>query len=30
MRSTVLTAVQPADDGLVLHYVVMPILPAGR
>jgi DNA polymerase III subunit beta len=30
MRSTVLTAVEPAEDGLVLNYVVMPILPAGR
>jgi DNA polymerase-3 subunit beta len=28
LRSTVLTAAEPDRDGLVLHYVVMPILPA--
>ncbi|HEX4700771.1 MAG TPA: DNA polymerase III subunit beta [Pseudonocardiaceae bacterium] len=28
LRSTVLTAAEPDPDGLVLHYVVMPMLPA--
>jgi DNA polymerase-3 subunit beta len=29
LRSTVLTATEPDPDGLVLHYVVAPILPDG-
>lgn len=30
LKSTVITATEPDPDGLVLHYVVAPILPAGR